>query len=299
MYKMTDQPKYSYVWKQFLDGKLKMLSEYDRALSHAKTQPVKTHHGNVAEASFRDWLKTFLPKRFGVTSGYIRSQHSFYIPQSGHFDVIIYDQLESPILWIEDNTDKSDNGLVRIIPVEYVRAIIEVKAAFNRSSIKDAIQKIHTLDHLMQGVNDDGELCPGYLPKSVILAIVCFELRKGVRNGPKILEEIRNLSINRSFYGAMILRGEDKNPHDTALIQLTRGEKPHEAIITKKGLLNGLTQTKTIDVGGQHKSALMIWEDINFSKFAFELLASIKRYQTPRSIPNYYGYDFSKLKEQA
>src|SRR5215470_1786503 len=61
------QEKYAAVWRQFLVAKRGMLAEYERALSHAKTQPVATHHGNVAEAAFRDWLAAFLPKRFGVT----------------------------------------------------------------------------------------------------------------------------------------------------------------------------------------------------------------------------------------
>jgi hypothetical protein len=65
---MANEEAYSATWKQFLDGKQVMLSAYDRARNHARTQTVQTHHGNVAEAAFRDWLVTFLPKRFGVTS---------------------------------------------------------------------------------------------------------------------------------------------------------------------------------------------------------------------------------------
>ena len=130
-----------------------MLDEYDQALIHAKEQVVSTHHGVVGEASLRNWLGTFLPKRYGVVSGYIRSQNMPIPHQSRHFDVIIYDQLESPTLWIEDNRDKSETGRARIIPTEFVRAVLEVKAAFNRRTVVDAFAKLAELKPLMAGVD--------------------------------------------------------------------------------------------------------------------------------------------------
>src|SRR5688572_27344416 len=117
---MADVDRPSSAWKQFLVGRRSILDEYDRALAHARTQPVQTHHGVVAEAAVRNWLATFLPKRFGVTPGYIRSQGMPEGHQSSHFDVIIYDALEAPTLWIEENSDKAEGGKSRIIPAEYV-----------------------------------------------------------------------------------------------------------------------------------------------------------------------------------
>src|SRR5579871_5682552 len=117
---VASEKQCSWAWQQFLLGQRAMLAEYDRARVHAQTQVVQTHHGNVAEAAIRDWLGSFLPKRFGVTAGYIRSQHVARVHQSAHFDVIVYDQLESPTLWIEENKDKSEGGRARIIPAEYV-----------------------------------------------------------------------------------------------------------------------------------------------------------------------------------
>src|SRR5687767_3173719 len=95
------------VWKQFLIRRRKLLAQYDEAIQYAKEQPVQTHHGNVGEAAVRDWLTTFLPKRFGVTAGHIRKQGTQDALVTPHFDCIIYDQLEAPILWIESNVDKS------------------------------------------------------------------------------------------------------------------------------------------------------------------------------------------------
>jgi len=171
---MTDEKQTSSAaWKQFLVAGRAMLADYDQALLHAKEQVVSTHHGVVGEAAFRDWLGTFLPKRYGVVPGYIKSQNMSVPHQSRHFDVIIYDQLESPTLWIEDNRDKSDAGCTRIIPAEFVRGILEVKAAFNSRAVEDALVKLAELKPLMAGVDPDTERYPRYLPNSAVLAMIC------------------------------------------------------------------------------------------------------------------------------
>ena len=61
-------------WQQFLTGRKQMLDGYDRARVQADAHEVATHHGNVAEDKFREWLASFLPQRYGVTAGYIVSQ---------------------------------------------------------------------------------------------------------------------------------------------------------------------------------------------------------------------------------
>jgi hypothetical protein len=63
---------------------------------------VQARHGNVAESEFRKWLINFLPKRYGVTFGYIISQGLPNTENMIHYDVIIYVQFESPILWVDE-----------------------------------------------------------------------------------------------------------------------------------------------------------------------------------------------------
>jgi hypothetical protein len=59
------------------------------------------------EALFRDWLEQFLPAKYGVTSGYIIQQKDAVKPRSAlkgklrHYDVIIYNKLDSSVLWTE------------------------------------------------------------------------------------------------------------------------------------------------------------------------------------------------------
>ena len=85
-------------WKQFLTSRKEMLDAHDRAREQAKAHKVETYHGNVAEAELRNWLSSFLPKRYGVTSGYIISPGLKSTQKVPHFDVVIYDQIESPVL---------------------------------------------------------------------------------------------------------------------------------------------------------------------------------------------------------
>jgi hypothetical protein len=78
-----------------------MFAEFDVARTHGKMHEIETWHGVVAEGLFRRWLADFLPWRFGVTSGYIISQNRLEDEKTPHFDVIIYDRLNAPVLWVE------------------------------------------------------------------------------------------------------------------------------------------------------------------------------------------------------
>src|SRR5882724_10504682 len=118
-------------WKQLLTARKEMLHTYDKAREFSKAHEVETYHGKVAEAEVRSWLLSFLPKKYGITSGYIVSPGRKITDKLPHFDVIIYDALESPVLWVEDSADASPQGQSRAIPVEFVRCVLEVKARFN------------------------------------------------------------------------------------------------------------------------------------------------------------------------
>lgn len=76
-------------WKQFLTARTKMLAAYDIAKEQESNRQVKTRHGLVAEAEFRKWLSEFLPKRYGITSGFIVSPGISSAEHLVHYDVII------------------------------------------------------------------------------------------------------------------------------------------------------------------------------------------------------------------
>ncbi len=146
-------------WKQFLTTRKELLDAFDRARDKAKSHEVETYHGKVAEAEFRKWLSSFLPKKYGVTSGYIVSPGLKSKDKTPHFDVIIYEQLESPILWVEDYPDVSPQGRSLAIPVEFVRAVLEVKSQFSPSTVDAAINHLRDLRPLTGGPDALDERC--------------------------------------------------------------------------------------------------------------------------------------------
>ena len=101
---------------------------------------MRTYHGLVAESQFIEWLSEFLPKRYAVTYGYIISAGYSELENVAHFDVIIYDHLNSPILWIEDNLDRFKGARPFAIPAEHVRAVFEVKSIFSQTTARKAIE---------------------------------------------------------------------------------------------------------------------------------------------------------------
>ncbi len=136
-------------WKEFIAEKRDLSRAFESAMEKSANKPIKTEPGSVAEAVFRAWLTEFLPARYGVTSGYIVSPGLTDTDLLRHFDVIIYDRLEAPLLWRELNLDHSIQGRRRPIPVEHVLAVLEVKASLTKEAARNAVSKLQELKPLM------------------------------------------------------------------------------------------------------------------------------------------------------
>jgi hypothetical protein len=67
----------------------------------SRAHEVETNHGLVLEAAIRSWLTEFLPRRYGVTSGYVVSHARAETDPLPHFDLLLYDAFETPTLWVE------------------------------------------------------------------------------------------------------------------------------------------------------------------------------------------------------
>jgi hypothetical protein len=289
----------SAAWRQFLLAKRAMLAAYDRALAHAKTQTVQVHHGNVGEAAVRDWLASFLPKRFGVTPGYVRSQGVPESHQTAHFDVIIYDQLEAPILWVEENPDKSPSGLARIVPAEHVGAVLEVKARFNRRSVDDALSKLRELDPLSLAYDSPEEPYPRYLRPNAVLGTLFFELDAEEAGDLSLLERFRSVEFARPFYGGVILRGAGHPVDSTASIRGTVSTTPISELFLPEGLLHNTALTASVEVNGEYRGAMLMWSALNFSQFAFDILAFLNGSYRSGRTSSFHGLDFKALEADA
>jgi len=117
-----------------------MLHAYDQAREQACAHKLKTYQGNAAEAEFRKWLSEFLLENTRSARLYRLFSDSPTRSKLPHYDVIIFDALESPVLWIEPHGG-SDGS--RAIPAETVRAVIEVKSALEAATIKEAMEHLN------------------------------------------------------------------------------------------------------------------------------------------------------------
>lgn len=274
-------------WKQFLVARDEMLSAYDRARELNRKRTVQTKHGVVAEAEFRKWLSNFLPKRYGVTSGYIISPGIPNSENTVHYDVIIYDQLESPILWIDGSPDSSEQGKSLAIPVEYVRGIIEVKSAFNKKSAKKAVEQLAKLKPHMAKTEPINQPLKLYLPPNFFCAAVFFELREKDDNDFSALDELTGAASLRGFYGGFILRTEKLGGYYSGKLfpLIERSE-----IVPKNNSLSYLatSKCKKLEENRFYKIQLNHFESY-FAEFAFDIIALLKGTYNPNMVSSLYG----------
>lgn len=278
-------------WKQILTVRKEILDAYDRAREQARSHEVETFHGRVAEASIRKWLSEFLPKRYGVTSGYIVSPGLPSSAKAPQFDVIIYDHLESPVLWVEENPDSSAQGKFRAVPVEYVRAVLEVKAQLSAQNVRHAIEHLRDLLPLMEGIDAPEERYKLHLPANFYCGALFVELRKDHANREATLSSfIEGLGV-RGFFGGVVLRGEGHTLAHTGRLTLTESKtpmantfRPGDSPLLEFGL------SKTIEVAEHvHVGAMLSWSEAGFSQFAFDLIALLQgRYEAGR-LSSFYG----------
>ncbi|MBT9527529.1 MAG: hypothetical protein IV105_19920 [Rhizobacter sp.] len=182
-------------WREFLQNRDDLLHILDRAHTLSASRPLQTEHGVAFEAALRGWLEKFLPARYGVTSGFIVPNILDVGNKLYHFDVIVYDKLETPVLWASSNDDQSLQGRQRAIPAKYVASVYEVKATLTDRSVRDAIDKLRELEALK-----------GHFPPRFSSGIVFAQLTNF--NNAKILQKLLEGVCIPGFWGGAILRAD-------------------------------------------------------------------------------------------
>jgi hypothetical protein len=201
-------------WQEFANNRKEILAKYDSAKSLTVSKPVKTEHGVIAEAAIREWLTKFLPGKYRVSSGYIipdivqTEDFKLY-----HYDVIIYDALNAPVLWTESNPDQSEQGRRRAIPAKYVHSVLEIKASFDVSPARDALNKLRQLNAIAP-----------YLPSEFSCAIIFVELPLHLISQTKLLYQLIPEPPVYKYWGGLILRCEVNNEMSGEII-LSQGEE--------------------------------------------------------------------------
>lgn len=184
-------------WQEFNTNRKDILSEFDRILELTKKRPVQVAHGNGVEAYLRKWFAEFLPKKYGVTSGYIIPDLYDDNIKLYHYDIIIFNQLDSPILWTEGNADQSEQGKFRAIPAKYVMAVYEVKSRLNILNVTEALSKLNEANVFKD------QLHPFYK-----CGIIFIDLKKKENNNEAIIKALFKGKDVFGFNGGMVLRYE-------------------------------------------------------------------------------------------
>lgn len=203
-------------WKEFHRNRKDILAEFDKILEQTANRPIQVAHGQGVEAYLRKWLTEFLPKKYGVTSGYIipniyNDNGTIY-----HYDIIIYNQFDAPVLWTEGNEDNSAQGKFRAIPAKHVVAVYEVKSRLTKQNVTDALEKLNqTKDFSEQ------------LPPLYSCGIIFVDLKESDNNRESIVKELLKGKDIFGFIGGMVLRYESDHSC-TALINIYDSEPTEE-----------------------------------------------------------------------
>jgi hypothetical protein len=284
-----------------LSQKRGILRVYDQAVEQNKNRPVRTEHGNVGEGKFREWLAEFLPKRFGVTSGFIIPDARSKDYQLLHFDTIIYDALSAPVLWVSNNPDQSAQGRARAIPAEAARSVGEIKASLTPSSIREARSKLKELQSVA-----------GFLKPPFCSFILFLEVQS-----PEQPARIANLLADTSipgYVGGLILRANGLDENLSGHFDFPVGEpcadadamplarEPSEPLcdaagnpqLAKQGDVATCYQADNkwhIDIGYGPvlHDVQLLWSYNSFPRFSFELLERVLGQHDPRRSPTSYG----------
>ncbi|MCG8085503.1 MAG: hypothetical protein JAZ13_07275 [Candidatus Thiodiazotropha taylori] len=207
-------------WKEFYQNRKSILAEYHRLRELTTNRPVKTAHGIAVEAYIRKWLSEFLPKKWAVTSGYViptlyRDKVTLY-----HYDIIIYDHLNAPVLWTEGNEDDSSQGRFRAIPAKNVAGILEVKSRLNKKNVGDMIEKLSEINNFKE-----------QLPLSFISSGIFIELRESDNTKLSILESIQGFSKVHNFIKGIVLCYEnDEMASGLILAEKIDDDKPSSRV---------------------------------------------------------------------
>lgn len=288
-------------WPQFTTQKVKMVSDFRVFKEMSENRPTATDKGVYAEALFRQWLEQFLPAKYGVTSGYIISQQDSFLPRHAlkgklrHYDVIIYNRMESPVLWTEVSPDHSQSKSNRVIPAEYVHAVLEVKSTFNATAIAAAFKKLDELIPLLQTDAPD-KLYKQFLPANFCVGMVFFELPKDVQKNLELLNKLMPANFLRGFFGGIVLSAEGLNQRNTGRFFYISTTGP--LLLTKVpgrtlAYTGGYIWSDSRELSpGNHTACMFGWSASDFSLFAFELISRMNGTYRPELIPSIHGLSF-------
>ena len=89
--------------------------------------------GRGREDVVRDFLREYMPARFGIDTGFVVDVHGNV---SGQMDIVVYDRASALLFKVSEG--------VRLFPIECVAAVIQVKSRLEKRDLEDAIANLST-----------------------------------------------------------------------------------------------------------------------------------------------------------
>ncbi|MGR5209726.1 DUF6602 domain-containing protein [Vibrio rotiferianus] len=210
-------------YQEFNSVRDKIVSDYKDAKKKYGNRPAFTEHGSVSEELLINWLQDSLPQKYGVTSGYIIPDLYVETYSVYHFDIIVYDRFESPVLWVEPT---EGNSKARAIPAKHVFAVYELKASLTPESVGSALDKL-------QSISQYAELFPNnFHTKAVFMELP----KKHVEKKSAVLNKFLVSDSIYGFSGAYVF-STDQNTNVSASIQVDNdfdNYDPKEYVLDKK-----------------------------------------------------------------
>jgi hypothetical protein len=138
--------------------------------------------GSEREASLRQFLETYLPGQYSITTGEIVDTNG---NSSRQCDLIIYDQISCPLLLAGKD--------YRVIPAESVYAVIEVKSVLDSNQLERAIENIRSIKQLERENGKFGGIVFAY--KSNLKEVAIEELTQKIRKKNLEIEPIEFVDL--------------------------------------------------------------------------------------------------------
>lgn len=158
----------------------------------------------------------FLPKRYAVTSDFIIPNELVSDYDLLHYDVIIYDHLEAPVLWMDGDEDTSLQGTHRAI-AKHVYGLFEVKASLTKAMAKQSLSKVSQLNAIRT-----------HLPSRFSCGSVFFDFAPADAQKRDIIRELVDCESIVGYWGGMVLRCAS-NGRITGLFTFCSAENLNEA----------------------------------------------------------------------
>ena len=137
-------------------GRVKILqavrNQSARIAAHVEDSKLFTHRGDrgtFRERIIADFLRPFLPDRYGLGAGEVFAADG---TQSAQGDIVIYDAFFSTVLF--------RNGPVTLFPAESVFGSIEVKSELDRRELIASIENVGALKRLPRAASDMMDFLP-------------------------------------------------------------------------------------------------------------------------------------------